>query len=184
MRIRSSGCLTFHGHELEVVVVVGKLQSRLAGHLAGAIEHLRGALPRPRLIPDRLVNPRIDDERVADGAAVFDDLWKLVREQVVADVGRRRGQPVLRERRLHFLRRLVEVAGELDLLVAERRDLRQRAVEVLRHRVAHGVQLHAKPLDAVLLREEACRARGSHGNAGADVAKERTAIQDHGALSG
>ena len=47
--------------------------------------------------------------------------------------------PFFAERRLHFLRRLVEVAGELDLLVAERRDLRQRAVEVLRHRVAHGV---------------------------------------------
>ncbi len=77
------------------------------------------------------------------------------------------GQSVLRQGRLDLLRRLVEVAGELDLLVAERRDLRQRPIEVLGHRIADGIQLHPEPLDAVRLRDDADRG-GSDGESGAE----------------
>ena len=83
-----------------------------------------------------------------------------------------------RQRGLDLLRRLVEVAGELDLLVAKGGDLGEGAVEVLGHRVADGIELHAEPLNAVRLREHPGR-RGGHREAGAEAAEERTAVQRH-----
>ena len=56
----------------------------------------------------------------------------------------------------HLLRRVPEVAGELDFLVADGRDLRERAVEVLFEVGPHGVELHADTLDR-------CGERGTEG---------------------
>src|SRR4029077_20223622 len=51
------------------------------------------------------------------------------------------------ERVADLLRRVPEVAGELDLLVADRRHLRQRAVETLFQIRAYRVELYADPAD-------------------------------------
>ena len=52
--------------------------------------------------------------------------------------------------RFHFLRRVIEISGKLDLAVADFRDLGQCAFEVLFHLVAHGVKLHADFFDLAL----------------------------------
>src|SRR6188768_3452746 len=60
---------------------------------------------------------------------------------------RRRGQAGLLQGIAHLLRRPLEVPGELDFLVANRPHLRERALEVLLHVVADGVELHPETVD-------------------------------------
>ena len=69
---------------------------------------------------------------------------QLVRsERGVVDVRGRSGQAVGGERLLHLLRRVIEIPCELDFLVANRGDLRQRPGEVLLEIGSDRVQLHA-----------------------------------------
>ena len=48
-----------------------------------------------------------------------------------------------REDGLHLVRRTLEVARELDFLVADAGNAGERPFEVLLHQRAHGVELHA-----------------------------------------
>ena len=58
-------------------------------------------------------------------------------------MGRRCRETVGIELRANLLRGPAEVAGEFDFLVADTRDLLERALDVLLHRVADGVELDA-----------------------------------------
>ena len=83
-----------------------------------------------------------------------------------------RGQAGLLEAVADLRRRALEVAGELDFLVADRRDLRERGVDVLLHLGAHRVELHAETLDFLGFHPD------TRHTSGADSADERATI-DH-----
>ena len=165
----------FQRRELEVVVVVRELESGVAAHRAPLVE-LRHALPpagevlaevvrrnRDVVLPDRLRRPDLSrgvlpHERRADVRAGRDEL-----------------QPV--ERRAHLLRRPVVVAGELHVLVADLRDLRERAVEVRLELIADGVELQP---DQVRARRAARRGgRRARADAGARARGEEAATRGH-----
>jgi hypothetical protein len=63
-------------------------------------------------------------------------------------VSGRSGEAVLVERGPDLLRRSIEVAGELHLLVSDRRDSLERALDALLHRGANGVELQADAIEA------------------------------------
>ena len=135
-----------------MVVVVRELQSSLAARIRRCVESGRDPLPVVERLADGLIEKRNHHKLVADGLAVVEHLRPATGDGRVSHMGRRSRQPKSRERGPDLLRRLVEVAGKLNFLVAEGRDSRERAVHVLRHRIAHGVELHADAIDAALLR--------------------------------
>src|SRR5262245_43879246 len=65
-------------------------------------------------------------------------------------MGRRRRQFVPIENRPDVLRRVLEIPGELDFSISGRRQLGQRAFEVLSHLVSNGITLQAQWIDLVL----------------------------------
>src|SRR5712672_1153671 len=63
----------------------------------------------------------------------------------------------------HVLRRLAEIAGKLHFFVAELRHLGDGAVEIVFHKVAHGVKLETDAIDLVSFRGPG-RTRGGQGS--------------------
>ena len=51
----------------------------------------------------------------------------------------------------NVLRRMIEIAGKLDFLVSDLRDLRDRALKVFLHEIAHGVELETHAVDMMRL---------------------------------
>src|SRR5882757_1866798 len=61
------------------------------------------------------------------------------------------------------LRRLAEIAGKLHFFVAELRHLGDGAVEIVFHKVAHGVKLETDAIDLMSFRSPR-RTRGGQGS--------------------
>src|SRR5215208_3484037 len=108
-----------------------------------------------------------------DDVRRLEDRLELVfGEAGIIDVRGRRGQAGLLQGIADLGRRAFEIAGELDFLVADGRDLRERSVDVLLHLGAHGIELHAETLDLLRVEPDTRHRRGANG------ADERAAI-DH-----
>src|SRR5882762_9661143 len=86
---------------------------------------------------------------MADDFRGFESFRPLFFDDVVAHVARRRGQAILIEDGADVFRRMIEVAGEFDFLVADGGDFRDGAFEVSLHGVAHGVKLHADAVNVM-----------------------------------
>ena len=142
-------------------------QSGVATHRAPLVE-LRDALPPAGEVLAEVV--RRDRDVVLPDRLRGRDLHRgVLPHQRRADVraGRDELQPI--ERRAHLLRRSVVVAGELHVLVADLRDLRERAVEVRLELIADGVELqpdHVRARRAGGRRARARRRRAHRRRAG------------------
>src|SRR5438128_693894 len=96
-RQRIRGLIVFD----EIVLNAGLLDGG-----AGAVECLGDALPRLGLVPDRFVDPRVDQKSMADRVRGVDDLRELVRAETrIVDVGAGSGERVSIEHGAHGLRR-------------------------------------------------------------------------------
>src|SRR5712664_1222346 len=137
------------GVEFERMIVVGELDACFLAGFAGAIEEIDGALPSAGLHALLFVNPGADDVTVADDFRGLQSFRPLFFDDVVADVTGGGGQGVLVEDGADILRRMIEVAGEFDFLVADGCDFGERALEVGFHGVANGVELDADTVDFV-----------------------------------
>ena len=95
--------------------------------------------------------------------------------------GRRR-EPVAAEDAAHLGGRVIEVSGELDLAIADPGHVRERALEILLHRIPDGVELDADRAEPVLggTGEQARERRGAEQAAGGG-AEKATAV-DHRAF--
>jgi hypothetical protein len=84
----------------------------------------------------------------------------------------------------HLFGRAIKISSEFDLLVADRGNFGQSAIEISFHLVAHGIELQANSIDLVVRRSPADAAgeeRGCSNRRG--TLKERAAIH-HGISSG
>ncbi len=87
---------------------------------------------------------RDDEEGVADGAVELDGLRKLVRGNgFVRRVRAARHQPEIIEHLAQLLRAAAVVTGEFDALVAGLGNRRERAGQIFRTLLAHGIKLYA-----------------------------------------
>src|SRR5258708_30450861 len=137
------------------MIVIAELDAGFFAGFAGAIEKIGGALPSAGLDALLFVDPGANDVAVADDFRGLQSLRPLFLDDVVAYVAGRRGQAILVEDRADVLRRMVEVAGEFDFLVAGGSDFRDGAFEVGFHGVALGVELEADAVNVMMLRSPA-----------------------------
>src|SRR5438270_851627 len=120
--VREFSAESFGRLEFERVVVIAKLNASFLAFLAGFVKKLGGAFPSAGLSALLLVNPRTNDVAVADDFGGLESFRPLVFDSGIVDVGGRRGEAVLVEKRANVFRRMLEIAGELDFLVAGRGD--------------------------------------------------------------
>jgi len=131
------------------MIVVGELDAGFLAGFAGFVEEIHGALPAAGLDALFFVNPGADDVAVADDFRGLQSFRPLFFDDVVADVAGGRSQAIFVEDGTDVLRRVVEVAGEFDFLVAGGGDFRDGAFEVGFHGVANSVELDADTVDFV-----------------------------------
>src|SRR4029077_17786711 len=136
-------------NEFERVIVIAELDAGLFAGIAGAIEEIRGALPAAGFDALLFVNPGTNDVAVADDLGGLESFRPLLFDDVVANVAGRRGQAVLVQDGADVFRRVIEVAGKFDFLVADGSDFRDGAFEVGLHGVAHGVELEADAVNVM-----------------------------------
>jgi len=137
--------------------VIGELDSGIVRGLTRVVEDLREVLPVvQRLAPFR-GNEWHDDVLVPDRLGRVERRLPLIvaLERDVRGGGR---ESVSVEDRLHIGRRMIVVAGELDLLVADLRDAGDGPLKIRFHLIAYGVQLQANLLQACAV-PEACAVR-------------------------
>src|SRR6266446_1746219 len=137
------------GIEFERVIVIAELDAGLGAGFARFIKKFSGALPAVRRRALLFVNPRTNDEAVADDFGGLESFRPIFLDDIVADVAGRRGQAMLVEDRANVLRSMVEVSGALDFLVARGGDFRDCALEVGFHGFAYGVELQADAVNAM-----------------------------------
>src|SRR6266852_5409841 len=145
------------------MIVIRELDASLLRRFPGAVERFSGVLPAVAFFALRNINPRAHDERLPDRVGGFECLRPLFLNRVVRNVFRRRSKLVAVENGADFLRRLGEVARELEFFVANLRNLRDGALEILLHEVAHGVELQTDAFN-VMSFSRPRRARGGYGS--------------------
>ena len=91
------------GSELPPVIVVGELDVGFLAGFAGFVEGVDDVFPAVGGIAFLFVDPRADDEGVADGVSRIDGFWPMILDNVVADVAGWRGETVLVEDALEYL---------------------------------------------------------------------------------
>ncbi|NUR54014.1 MAG: hypothetical protein HOQ29_06185 [Acidobacteria bacterium] len=144
--------------ELEAVIVVADRHASLPRGLAGAVQLVAQLLVERRIaLP--LVGHQVADDGVLDAVALRVVERAIERRTVFRLHGLRPRRPVARDdRRLDVHARALQPmrlrerrdprripAEQLDLLVANRRDRRQRRIRIARPElVADGVELHAE----------------------------------------
>ncbi len=159
------------GRELVGVVVIRELEPRVAAHPAPRVE-LRDALsPAGQPFASPVVR-REGDVLLADRPGRADLRRGVLAHELRADVRAARHGADAVEERAHLLRRAVVVPRELEVPVADLRDLLDGGVEVLRELIAHGVHLepdHVRVRAGAVPRGGAARgrtgARGEHARA-------------------
>src|SRR5262249_35698588 len=140
--------------ELDVVVVVAEPEARLLGSLARLVEQVRVPLPvvqgqgiRERraagLEAGRVGEPGegADDESQAQLLGVIDAGVEALPQRRYPVVGTDALEPRALQGPTDLSRLPAEEAVELDLLVADRRDLLEGPLEVLAGLIPHGVEL-------------------------------------------
>src|SRR5205823_1692078 len=97
----------------EIVIVIRELDRELFAGLPRPIESLGRTLPAIRFATQLRVDPGADDMALPENLRRLQYLWQSVIERVIADVGRRRGEPMANQQRPHRVRRPTEQVDEL-----------------------------------------------------------------------
>ena len=119
-------------HEFIPMAVIGKLQARILGGLADAVEDLSGLqriLARERV--PLVIDPGTDDPRRAEALRLLEGTRRRIAQLAKPGVRRLTPEAGLVERGTKLRERVLVEASCLDLAEAHRTDLRQRAGQVL-----------------------------------------------------
>src|SRR3989441_5889913 len=111
-----------------------------------------------------------------DHPGVLERAAPVALERFERHVRGRGGEPALLERGPHVVRRLPEVARELDFPVPDGRDPVERPLEIALQRAAHGVELEADAVERGGRARQPAHARAveARGEGGGAEAVERS----------
>ena len=132
--------------ELEVVIVIGKLDAGRFARLADLIEE--GRVPFVGVEgPLILRQPGADDVPVADGLRLFKHLIEFIAQPVDADVRRRGCQAELVQQAPDLSRAVFEIARKLDFVIPHGGYLFERPGHIVFHEAANRIELHTDPFE-------------------------------------
>jgi hypothetical protein len=158
-------------HELVVVIVVAKLEPRIAGDRAGSVQVVREGAPDGD-VPDRAVGvdaeERVHDVVAAQRAGVGERRPPGGRIERLRDAEVTRGgaDPVGVQQVSEGGRGEAGGAGGLHSGVADIGERGDRACRIGREHVAHGVELDADPIDRYAAAAGGCGVVGERGPRG------------------
>src|SRR5579863_7686113 len=146
---------------------MSELDARLAASFAGSIEEVGGAFPDIRLKAQRFIKPGTDQVRMTHNVSRFESLWPFFLDDLVVNVGGRRGEAAAIEGSTNYFWRMIEIAGEFHFAITDGGDPRERGVKLFFEIVAHGVELQPDTLDPMK------RLRGARGQSGSECSGGR-----------
>src|SRR5437773_7973703 len=138
--VRELAAESFGWLEFEGVIVIAELDAGFCAGFSGFIEKIDSALPTAGLGTLLFVDPGTNDVTVADHFRGLESFGPSIFNDGIVDVAGRRGKGVFIDQLANFFRRVAEIAGEFDLLVAGGGDFGDGAGEVGLHGTANGVE--------------------------------------------